>query len=128
MGNSALFDEGQCEFVEPEEIRRIFNEQGFFERAQSGEFRVEVKKDDHLSKKGCAHSGEPFCTRTQILWYLSKVSGGPVACVHPYLRRDGSLGASGKPDPKYLRFQGRVLKVLAPVPPNPMNLPPGGQD
>jgi len=34
-----------------------------------------------------------------------------VALVHQYLRRDGSLGASGKPDPKMLFDRGELLYV-----------------
>lgn len=35
--------------------------------------------------------------------------GNQIALVHQYLRRDGTLGASGLPDPKWLLHEGEVL-------------------
>ena len=36
---------------------------------------------------------------------------GLLAAMHQYRRRDGTLGASGRPDPKYLRLEDRILKT-----------------
>lgn len=36
---------------------------------------------------------------------------GQVAVVHQIRSPDGSLGASGKPDPKYLRLDDMILKT-----------------
>ena len=48
-------------------------------------------------------------TLGQVVHYFE--AGREVARVHQYLRRDGTLGASGLPDPKWLRDGNRVLKV-----------------
>jgi hypothetical protein len=45
-------------------------------------------------------------------------SGVMVAVVHQYLRPDGSLGASGLPDPKRLLVNG-ILYIVVASPPAP---------
>ena len=46
-------------------------------------------------------------TRSQIVPYF--LMGYHIAVCHQYTRPDGSLGASGKPDPKMLQYQGYQL-------------------
>lgn len=46
-------------------------------------------------------SGQPLCTHSQTLAYIDD-SNQEVARVHQYKRPDGSIGASGRPDPKRL--------------------------
>jgi hypothetical protein len=41
---------------------------------------------------------QPFGTRSQIIAYFD--GDRKVAIVHQYLRADGSIGGSGRPDPK----------------------------
>ncbi len=53
-------------------------------------------------------AGEPVCTRSQLVTYFD-ADGERVAIVHQYLRQDGTLGASGLPDPKWLLHGGEVL-------------------
>lgn len=56
-------------------------------------------------------ASEPHCTRSEIVSYVTE--GVEIARAHRYLRPDGTLGASGKPDPKAF-FDGRTLFVLKP--------------
>src|SRR6266849_5500071 len=93
--------------VSAEELRQLFNDGGFWEKAKIGEFAEKLYREGHPSPKA---SGEPPCTRSQIIAYLDK-SGHQVAIVHQYLRKDGKLGGSGRPDPKKL-FLGGVLYLL----------------
>jgi hypothetical protein len=44
---------------------------------------------------------EPTGTRSQMLLHYD-VDGKPIALTHRYLRPDGTLGASGQPDPKVI--------------------------
>lgn len=60
-------------------------------------------RDSHLKNP---HS-EPKCTRSQILIYWT-TRREPVALVHQYLRPDGSLGASGRADPKRVVVENEV--------------------
>lgn len=64
-----------------------------------------VLKERHPARP---KSGEPFCTRSQMVSYMA--GDVELARAHRYLRPDGSLGASGKPDPK-LFFDGQCRYV-----------------
>jgi|DewCreStandDraft_4_1066084.scaffolds.fasta_scaffold46210_2 hypothetical protein len=70
--------------------------------------REVVLKERHPARP---KANEPFCTRSQIVSYV--LEGVEVARAHRYLRPDGSLGASGAPDPKIF-FDGSTLFVLKP--------------
>ena len=50
---------------------------------------------------------------SQTVDYLS-LDGQLVARVHQYQRPDGSVGGSGRPDPKWLRVGSWVLGVRSP--------------
>ena len=80
----------------------MFNAGLYWERAQSGELSEKLIRDGHPSPLA---SREPPCTQSQIIAYLD-TKGRKVAIVHQYLRKDGSLGGSGKPDPKKLFHEG----------------------
>jgi hypothetical protein len=55
-------------------------------------------KQTHPSR---TKANEPFCTWTQEVFYID-ANNDEIARVHQYLRPDGTLGASGLPDPKQL--------------------------
>ncbi len=93
------------EEVTADMIRQVFNEGQYYERALAGEFEMRIKRNRHCEPPPC---GEPVCTHSQIVYYYSQ-AGEPVAVVHQYRRPDGKLGASGRPDPKSLRTQGRIV-------------------
>jgi len=93
--------------VSPQELRHLFNEGGFWERAKAGILVEKLDSEGHPSPRD---SGEPPCTRSQIIAYLDS-SGHRVAVVHQYLRKDGSLGGSGRPDPKKLSHKGSLYVV-----------------
>jgi hypothetical protein len=78
----------------------MFNSGNYWQRAKNGEFQQKLLRDGHPSPPRAA---EPDCTRSQSIAYTDK-DGKKVAKVHQYLRKDGSIGASGKPDPKSLRI------------------------
>ena len=75
------------------------------EAALSGEVTTVLRSDRHPTRP---KAGEPVCTRSQLVTYFDS-SGRRIAIVHQYLRQDGSLGASGLPDPKWLIHEGEVL-------------------
>ena len=54
-------------------------------------------------------AGEPFCTHSQMIAYRD-AQGKEVARAHQYKRPDGTLGLSGKPDPKRMYAGGVVYK------------------
>lgn len=72
---------------------------------ESGELTAKALRDSHLKTE---HHGERPCTRSQTLRFHD-ADGRWIVEVHQYLRKDGTLGASGRPDPKRLRHQGKIL-------------------
>ena len=95
------------EFVSEAVIRQHFNEGRFWERVQSGDLRADLKRNGHPAT---LPAGEPSCTHSQTLNYYAS-NGELIAVVHQYKRPDGSLGGSGRPDPKWLSLSGRALAV-----------------
>lgn len=93
--------------VSAAELRQRFNDGRYWERMQAGEFNLILVQERHPSPW---RSGQPTCTRSQIIAYVDK-RGHRVALVHQYLRTDGTLGGSGRPDPKRL-LEGGVLCVV----------------
>ena len=92
--------------LEPE-MQRRFNDGGYWERVQSGELSAVLLEDRHPALTAAK---EPTCTHSQMISYRDQ-NGNEIARVHQYLRPDGSIGASGKPDPKRL-FEDRILYRL----------------
>jgi hypothetical protein len=88
------------------EIRKMFNEGGYWSKIDSGDLHEKLIREGHPSP---AISGQPHCTRSQIVAYLD-AHGRKVALVHQYVLKKGGLGGSGKPDPKQLFHEG-VLYV-----------------
>jgi hypothetical protein len=86
------------------EMCEKFNSGNYWNRAVSGEFAMVLMADRHPS---LTLANEPYCTRSQMVSYRDKMNN-EIARVHQYLRTDGSIGASGKPDPKRL-FEGGIL-------------------
>jgi hypothetical protein len=92
--------------VSPRELRDRFNRGNYVERVAAGELTARVLKDGHPSPP---RAGLPICTRSQSIAYFD-AKGDEVAMIHQYLKPDGTLGASGRPDPKRLLENG-VLYV-----------------
>ena len=68
---------------------------GFAAQIEAGRLREVVVKD-----RPCPLASEPAGTRSQMVADVDGVRR--VALVHRYLRPDGTVGASGMPDPKEL--------------------------
>ena len=92
--------------VSAQYIRNKFNDGQFWQRAQNGQLATVLKRNGHPSP---ARAKLPLCTRSQLVVYLDgkKV----VAMVHQYVLPDGTLGGSGRPDPKLLRLDQVTLQV-----------------
>ena len=97
--------------IQVKEMQRIFNDGRYWERCQSGELTQRVLEHRHPALTA---ANEPFCTYSQMISYFDP-DGNEVARVHQYLRADGTIGASGKPDPKRVIKDG-ILYRLAKAP------------
>ncbi len=92
-------------------IRDAFNRAQIFEGANRGELRARVfGYNTHLSRRQRRLKREPRCTRSQMVLYAT-LDGRPVALVHQYRRPDGTFGGKGRPDPKRLFYENRVLAI-----------------
>ena len=88
----------------------MFNEGRYWERTQTGELTAAIRRNTHPSR---VQADEPFCTWTQEVSYFDRNSL-EVARVHQYIRPDGSIGASGRPDPKRLMENGVIYRLVKP--------------
>lgn len=93
--------------VESRTLQTLFNAEGFWEKVQNWALTAHVISERMAPP--AAH--QPPGTRSQIVSYRS--GGLEVARVHQYVRPDGTLGGSGKPDPKKLLLNG-VLYCYSP--------------
>lgn len=92
-------------------ICEAFNQSQIFERVRKGELRQRIfRYDSHLNRSQRQKIKEPRCTRSQMVLYYTW-SGELIALVHQYKRPDGTLGGSGRPDPKVLFYSGTVIAV-----------------
>lgn len=91
--------------AEPAELRRILNELRLWERSQAGEIltRVASRRPPHRS------SGQPPGTESQMVHYFRLHDLQRIAVVHQFVRPDGSIGGSGRPDPKRLMLETEII-------------------
>ncbi len=89
------------------EIRQIFNQEGYWNKAEQGEYSTKVVWQKHRSPP---LSFLQVCTYSQRVAYFEE-DGTKVAEVHQYYQPDGTIGASGLPDPKMLLYNGVVYSV-----------------
>jgi hypothetical protein len=92
-------------YVDAQTLRQRFNALDYYGAVARGELTPVITRN-HLARPD---SGMPVGTRSQFLFYMRGQS--IVAKVHQYLLPDGSLGASGLPDPKWLRDGKLILKL-----------------
>lgn len=95
--------------VDAWEMRKLFNSSGYYEMAKSGELEANVTRNSHPPY---ILAPVPFCTWSQTISYRRSSDGQEMARVHQYYRPDGTLGASGLPDPKRLVI-GNITYRLA---------------
>lgn len=98
----------KVKYISPENIRRMFNESQYPILIAEEEIIPQVLRDDHLKEP--QKKGEPSCTHGQMIRYVDK-AGQWVVEVFQYLRPNGTIGGSGKPDPKRLRIENTVYIV-----------------
>jgi len=88
-------------------LRELFNSTGYWEQYQNGQLQIILRKSKHPSSP---LANEPICTQSQYITYVNEL-GEKIAGVHQYLRPDGTIGLSGRPDPKEVYVDG-VLYII----------------
>lgn len=88
-------------------LRKLFNESGYWEQYKNGRLHTILRKSKH---PGSPLAREPVCTQSQYITYVNE-AGEKIAGVHQYLRPDGTIGLSGRPDPKEVYIDG-ILYII----------------
>ena len=96
--------------ITEEKLRELFNE-NYLDRIKKGEIEERVMRGAGRHPS-LALSHEPFCTQSQEIWYFDLTTGQELARAHRYLRPDGTIGASGMPDPKRLFLNGELYRII----------------
>ncbi len=85
---------------------KIFNEAGYWEKAKKGEFTAHLL-ESNVSK---TLSQETVEIVSQMVSYRDS-TGREMARVHQFVRPNGTLAASGMPDPKRLYKDGVLYRL-----------------
>jgi hypothetical protein len=92
--------------VTPEELCKRFNDGAYWDKVKTGEL-TEVLLEECVST---LLTSEPGPIRSQMISYRDQ-ENNEIARVHQFLRQDGSIAASGKPDPKRLLENGILYRL-----------------
>jgi hypothetical protein len=98
--------------VSREELRELFNQGRYWERAQEGEFVEDVEQSDEMRPSLRKKLEMPHGSVSQTVAYRLP-DRTKLALVHQYVRPNGVI--RGKPDPKYLLIDG-VVHIPFPKP------------
>jgi hypothetical protein len=85
----------------------MFNDSTIPNQIKSGHLHKKIIREGHPSP---LRSGQPHCTYSQILSF-SDSQGNRFAACHQYKRPDGTIGGSGKPDPKRIMLGDTIFFV-----------------
>ena len=94
---------GSFKRVDDQTRRDYFNEWGLWEKVKGGNGWIAIVFDSHQPGKKAPKNLPPGTVSQEVHYF--DTDGGKLrrrAIVHQYLQPDGTLGASGKPDPKWL--------------------------
>jgi len=93
----------------------LFNRSDTPRQITAGLLKPEYLRNKHLARDKAAELSLPYCTHAQMIRYRDQ-EGRPVVEVFQYLQPDGSLGASGLPDPKRLWLGSAVYVAYQKAP------------
>lgn len=100
----------QIERVTEWELRKLFND-NYLDLIEAGKLReVVMRGAGRHPSLYAAH--EPYCTESQEVLYIDPATGRELARAHRYLRPDGTVGASGLPDPKRVFVNGIIYRII----------------
>jgi|SRR5208282_1269013 hypothetical protein len=98
----------QIKRVTEQQIQKIFNEH-YLDDITAGKIVETVMENRHPS---LIAANEPYCTKSQMVSYRNPTTNEELARAHRYVRPNGSIGASGKPDPKRVLFDGIWYRII----------------
>ncbi len=98
----------KVKLITQKQIRSLFNKT-IYPKKREGKFSEIILKESYITD---SPNGSD-CEKSQLIKYEND-EGIEVARVHQYLRKDGTLGASGLPDPKRICQKGTVYACDSP--------------
>lgn len=98
------------EKVSPNTIRMLFNASEYPQLINNGELEKVTLKMKVLQNPGLRNL--PNGTKSEIILYRDRTRDLFVI-IHQYLKPDGTLGASGKPDPKRIKIEGKMYVAFS---------------
>jgi len=93
-------------YVSASEIRSIFRDGRFEDLVAYGVLSEKLIREGPAGDR----ANQPPGTKSQMVAYVDN-HGKQAALIHQYVKPDGTLGASGKPDPKKV-FQNGTLYIM----------------
>lgn len=90
------------------DLRARFNSSEYPAMIRDGRVQAKYLRDAHLEEP--ERVNEPHCTCGQMIRYTDE-AGHLLVEVFQYLRSDGTIGASGLPDPKRMWIGGATYLV-----------------
>lgn len=91
------------------ELNQMYNAGHYTELIEAEISLLKLKRNGHTAPE---KSGLPHCTRSQML-RLYDSANVRIAVLHQYLLPDGTIGASGRPEPKALLLNRTLYYVPA---------------
>ena len=95
-------------YVSATRLRQLFNESQYPELILQNQLEIEVDNSYLLSELALQEKSLPPGTISEIIRYRD-LARNLYVMVHRYVLPDGSLGASGKPDPKAILLDGTMF-------------------
>lgn len=93
--------------VEPDLLRLCFNTSDLDGKAKVGALSTTIRRRSRVPDAKCVARGYPVGTESQIIEYFD--GNQRLAVAHQYQAPNGSLTASGKPDPKQMICCGVIM-------------------
>ena len=90
--------------VDKKTLQDVFNKSGYYQKVKEGKLASLIRKNNPVQRNLIDNGFDPR-SKTQTIIYLDS-EGNEIAKVHQYTRPNGTLEASGLPDPKKVLWNG----------------------
>lgn len=95
-------------YMPADKLRELFNQSQYPELIQQNKLVKEIVRSRLLQESALLGKTLPPGTKSEIIIYHDPANKGLYAKVHQYILPDGTIGASGKPDPKAILLDGKM--------------------
>ncbi len=93
------------QWITKQALQELFNNSHYPQMIGAGQLTRTRLKQSHLQDPNPGQG--PYCTYSESILYTSE-DPNDFVIVHQYVRPDGTLGASGRPDPKKMKIKGQT--------------------